>query len=315
MSIYQKDEMKQEKLLNNAEVTFGAVATQKLSVDPAAFEISIPKFTDIQTQKCPIPNDKPLTPTETPDNWNNTQLPVMPDLSEDIEIHRKYDKKSRDSGDTKCLCFSVNGTCVGVVGVFLLIGLAAALLSVPGSGRMPETIPMYIKDIDKFMVNYNNDPYNYTFRALKHIRSYMRYSFIRKDDIPRSFVSITFQLGWIDDHLSRESGITQLLFDQLPYESFFMRSPEKSHFFRLINRCGATFSSKVESLTSQIDVSLPNYCLKEFIQVFTKYYGFGHSSVPLDMHSYLRDLIQTKEAFERHIVLLPSQDEFFPKLV
>ena len=327
MSIYQKDELKQEKLLNNSsELTFQPSPHDIGSLDP--MEMSLPTFTNLQTERSPVPlcksSPSPTLYDSSPVSLtlpaSNAQAVAMIPIkkvslakrrSEDIE-KQKYDKKTND---VKCICCSVNGTCVGSVGVFFLIGMAIALLSVPGPGRMPETVPMYISNMDQFMNNYNNDSYGYSFRILKHIRSYMRYTFLRKENIARSFVSISFQLGWIDDHLNRDHGITQLLFDQLPYESFFMRIPENSHFFRIIHRCDGTYTSKVDSSTSQIDISIPNHCLEDLMRMFCKYYGFGHSHVPLDIKSFLRDRIQTPENFEKFMILLPSQEEFFPKLV
>ena len=233
------------------------------------------------------------------------------------ELYQKQksvDKRAADASAVQCLCCSVNGTCVGVVGVILLIGLAIALLSVPGAGRMPETVPIFIRNYTEFINNYN-DSYNYEFLVLKHIRSYMRYAFLRKADIERTYISISFQLGWLDDHLINGPGTVKLMFERLPYESFFRRDPEQNEFFKVLSRTGSTFSYKVGSAVSNVEISVPNVHLRRILEVFCKYYGFGHASVPIDMRSFQREILQTEESHENFLDLLPSRPEYTPRFV
>ena len=235
-------------------------------------------------------------------------------MDELYQKQKSVDKRAADASEVTCLCCAINGTCVGVVGVFLLIGLAVALLSVPGAGKMPETVPIFIRDYTEFMNNYN-DSNNYSFLVLKHIRSYMRYAFLRKPDLQRTFISVSFQLGWIDDHLVNGAGTAKLLFERLPYESFYRRNTNDSDFFRIIYRTGSTFSFKVGSCVSQINISVPNSNLKEVLKVFSLNYGFGHTSVPKDLRGFQIEKLQTSEAYEHFLDLFPARDEYTPKLV
>ena len=235
-------------------------------------------------------------------------------MDELYQKQKSVDNRAADASAMKCLCVSVNGTCVGVIGVILLIGLAAALLSVPGAGKMPETVPIFIRNYTEFINSYN-DSNNYSFLVLKHIRSYMRYAFLRKPDLQRTFISVSFQLGWLDDHLTNSWGITKLMFDRLPYESFYRRNTNDSDFFRILHRTGSTFSYKVGSSISQVNISVPNSHLKELLEVFSRNYGFGHASVPNDIRSFQIERLQTSEAFEQFLELFPARDEYTPRFV
>lgn len=234
-------------------------------------------------------------------------------LEEMYEKQKSMDKRQEKHDDLACMCCNINGTCVGIVGVFLLLAMAIALLSVPGAGRMPETVPIVIKNSEEFMKNYNNDPYNYTLSCVKHIRSYTRWVLIRKDDIPKTFISITTRLGHIDDYLVKDPGITQLLFERLPYERYFERDPRRSDVLSRVLSVGGSLRTTVGFVSTTIDVELPHDQVEGFFRLFNKYYGFGETSVPRSVSSWIQEEYVSEGNREVMLALLPAAQELYPK--
>ena len=232
---------------------------------------------------------------------------------------KSLEKRASETDKVQCICCSINGTCVGIVGVILLFALGAALLSFPGAGRMAETVGILIKNRTQFLAQYNDDPYDYEFRVLKHIRSYTRYTFIRKPDIPRTYVSITFNLGWFDDHLSLDPGIIKIMFDRLPYESYFKRDPNDSTFLKLVLQSGGSYALEVGPVLTELKLTIPNDKLELLLREFNQYFGFGRvSNVRFpgneqDRMSYARDLTFNERDFDHTIELMPARPAFFPR--
>lgn len=314
LSICEEEDLKQsnnvlegEKLVSRDQVLLRASPQNiDLAVMEESFDLSVHPVVN-HYQK---PHNKS---TRSKSRRNPRKTKNRKKFEELYQKQKSVDKRTADASDVDCLCCSINGTCVGVVGVFLLIALGVALLSVPGAGRLPETVEIFIRDKDEFMSNYN-DSLGYEFLVLKHIRSYMRFAFLRKADIPKTYISVTFQLGWIDDHLG-SPGITKLLFDRLPYETFFRRDAINSDFFRIVHRNGGHYNYEVGSAITQVNMTISNEHFKDLLKVFSKTFSFGHTSVPWDIGSFQIEKLQTPSDFNNFMDLLPSRDEYTPKLV
>ncbi|XP_063684663.1 uncharacterized protein LOC134818889 isoform X2 [Bolinopsis microptera] len=311
LSICEEEDLKQRNILESDKLVPQEVLfrpnPKSLAIMEESFDMSVQPVVN-HYQKS---NSKPVKTGKKAAKVSSKKAKNIKKMEELYQKQKSVDKRVTAASEVECLCCAINGTCVGTVGVVLLIALAIALLSVPGAGRMPESVPIYIRDYTDFMTNYN-DSNNYTFRVLKHIRSYMRYAFLRKPDLPRTYISVSFQLGWIDDHLLNISGIIKLLFDRLPYESFYRRNANTSDFFGLIHRSGGTFSYNVGSCVSQVDISIPNSHLRELLEIFSRNYGFGHTSVPKDLKSFELETIKG-EVYESYWDLLPARPEYDPK--
>ena len=135
---------------------------------------------------------------------------------------------------------------------------------------------------------------------------------MRRTNIPRAFLSITFRLGYFDEFYTGQAGTVPLLFDQLPHETFFRRSRQ---FFKHIYNNGGTYSLQVKPETTTINISISHEQLRRVLVLFNHFFGYGKVSVPEDIEGFLREEIQTPVNFDRTMIMLPANEEFFPKLV
>ena len=240
--------------------------------------------------------------------------PIISTHSEyDLEKQKSFERTTKTS-NVSCLCCTLNPSCVGIVGTLILIAMAIALLCIPTDGALRDTVPIYIPEKEAFFAQFNDSLYNYTFRVLKHKRNYLRLVLMNQPTTERTYISISQKIGYFDDYLINSPGISRLMFEQLPLESFYYRNGNSSRYLRHVKSPNVHESRVYTHDMCTINVNTLGTALaKEYLVQFNEYFGFGDVSIPDNFENYFGEMRLDPVMFNRWLVLLPTSDKYLPK--